>query len=237
MKNRRPLIGVTSGFDYEKNLVTINSGYLSAINASGGLGVALPAGMDEVIVDSLFERIDGILLSGGPDVDAKYWGEENLTFGGEISPLRDQCEIYIAREAVKRNMPLLGICRGAQLLNIALGGTIYQDIHSQIIDRIVIKHSQSAPKWYGTHDVFIDKESKIYQIYKRDSISVNSFHHQAVKEVAPGFKITCKSSDGIIEAIEHKENRFTLGVQWHPEVMWEKDNLQLKIFEHFIKSI
>lgn len=234
MKSKRPVIGITPGFDYENNRMFINRGYCEPISLSGGMPVLLPITGDEELLSEMIESFDGFLLSGGPDVDAMHWGECNFKFNGEISPYRDGMELFIARQAIAKDKPVLGICRGMQVMNIAMGGTIYQDIYSQNKDKEHIKHSQDAPKWYPTHKVTAQMGSKVYNAHEKDIISVNSFHHQAVRDVAPGFMVTAFSGDGIIEAIEHTVCRFAVGVQWHPELMWEKDPSFLKLFKVFV---
>jgi len=234
MKDKRPLIGITPGFDYSENRMFLNRGYSDAIILSGGMPVLVPITEDEKLLSEMIESFDGFLLSGGPDVDAVHWGEWNLRFNGEISPYRDSMELFIARQAIARDKPVLGICRGMHVMNIAMGGTIYQDIYSQIKDKELIKHSQNAPKWYPTHIVKAEKESIVYNAHNKDLICVNSFHHQAVRDAAPGFIVTARSEDGIIEAIEHTGCRFAVGVQWHPELMWERDPLFLELFKVFV---
>ncbi|MFZ5986206.1 MAG: gamma-glutamyl-gamma-aminobutyrate hydrolase family protein [Bacillota bacterium] len=236
MLDQRPLIAITPGFDYNGNKMYIHRGYYEGISLAGGLPVLLPTTEDEGMLSDIIERFDGFLLSGGPDVDASYFGEWNYKYTGEISPYRDKMEIFIAREVVSRNKPVFGICRGIQVLNVALGGTIYQDVYSQIKDRELVKHSQDAPRWYPTHNINIEKGSKVYESHGKEIVCVNSFHHQAVKDLAPGFEVTSRCDDGIIESIENPKCRFAVGVQWHPELMWEKDSAFLKLFENFVNA-
>ena len=236
MKQKRPLIGITAWHDYDNGSTYIKRGYIEGINKVGGLAVLLPGTLDDRVVSEYIERCDGFLLSGGADIDAKFFGERNLPFNGELSPYRDHMEIIITRKAVENNKPLFGICRGIQIMNVAMGGNIYQDISSQIKDRQLLKHEQDAPKWYPTHKIHIDRNSKLMQCLKSEEIEVNSFHHQAVKDVAHGFKVTASSEDGVIEAIEYTGHKFALGVQWHPEVMWQENNLFLNLFEEFVQG-
>lgn len=232
----KPLIGVTPWYDYENKLTFIKSGYCEGIIKAGGLPVLLPVLQEEYVLSDIYERVSGILLSGGPDVDARHYGELNMAYNGDISPLRDRMEIYLTRRAINEGMPILGICRGIQIMNAAMGGSIYQDIHLQHKDRELIKHSQQAPKWYPTHEINIKAGSKVRQIFNKENLSVNSFHHQSVKDVADCFEITSLAPDGIIEAIECKEHPFAVGVQWHPELMWEEDILHLEIFNEFVAA-
>ncbi len=233
---RRPLIGITPGYMDEKNRMFISRGYVEGVNKAGGLAVLLPLSVDEAVLKAAMESCDGFLLSGGPDIDAKYYGEPNYRFNGGINPARDRMEVYIAERAVAEGKPVLGICRGIQVLNVALGGSLYQDIHSQIKDRDLLKHSQEAPEWYPIHDVSVAKASKLWACYGKETLGVNSFHHQAVKLPGTGLKPVSWTVDGIIEAIEHEDHPFAVGVQWHPELMWQEDAGVLKLFEAFVSA-
>lgn len=236
MNAGKPLIGVTPGLDNTKDSLFIQNAYIASVIKAGGLPVLLPLTMDEKLADIIAGSFDGFLISGGPDVDARLYGEDNLPFNGEISPLRDYLETFIIKEAVRRNKPVLGICRGMQIMNTALGGTLYQDIHSQLPHRMLLKHSQNAPKWYPVHEIVLTGGSVASESFASLRADVNSFHHQAVKDPAPGFNITSRASDGIIESIEYSDHRYAVGVQWHPELMWQENPVYLKIFEKFVDS-
>ena len=234
MGKKWPIIGITSGYDYSKKMLFVKNGYYEGIINAGGLPLALPFSENEEVLLKIINTCDGFLISGGPDIDARLFGEENKIFNQEISPCRDMLEVYVIKKAIHMNKPLLGICRGIQVMNVAMGGTIYQDIYSQIKGKDLIKHSQTAPKWYPTHNVFTEKDSKLRGIFANEIIEVNSFHHQEVKELALCFSITATSSDGIIEGIEHKSHKFAVGVQWHPELMWNKSKEALRLFEELV---
>ncbi len=208
--------------------------YYDAINKVGGAAVIIPITDEESVYDDIIERCDGILLTGGADVDPHRYGEDIKVFNGEISPIRDKVELYLARRAVELNKPLLGICRGIQVINVALGGTLYQDIHAQIKDRELMQHFQKAPRWYPTHKILIEKGSHVFNAFGKTEAWVNSFHHQAIKDVAPGFRVTSHSTDGLIESIENDSLKFAVGVQWHPEAMWGKDEEYLGLFRLFV---
>jgi len=232
----RPLIGITAWYDYEKGDTYIKNGYIEAINQAGGMGILIPPVENEEIILGIFEKCRGILLSGGDDIDARYFGESNLPCNGEISPYRDRMEILFSRKAIECNKPILGICRGMQVMNVAMGGSIYQDIFSQLKYKDLVKHMQEAPKWYPVHRVSIDENSRLYRCMGKSSLEVNSFHHQAVKDLGDGFQATGRAEDGIIEAIEHSRNMFAIGVQWHPERMWEKSVECFKLFAGLVAA-
>lgn len=235
MKKPRPLIGLTAAYSNENDYSWLKSNYYEAISRAGGAPVLLPPAFDDSSFPDLIERCDGILIAGGPDIDPVHFGEPNKVYNGEISPLRDKLELFAARKAVEMDKPLLGICRGIQVINTALGGTLYQDIYAQIKQNEVLQHSQKAPNWYTTHDIAIEKDSHVYTSLKKTKARVNSFHHQAVKDPAPGFCVTSRSQDGIIESIENNSLKFAVGVQWHPECLWEKNSEHLGIFKLFIQ--
>lgn len=233
---KRPIIGITPGFMKDKNKLCLGQGYVEGVNKAGGLAFILPIVQNSDMTDRILETVDGILFSGGPDIDARYFGEENLKCGGEILPQRDSFELLLAKKAIEMRKAVLGICRGMQLLNVAMGGTLHQDIHTGRSPENALKHWQEAPEWYPVHDVQIIPGSKLHNIYSSDTLGVNSFHHQAVKETGSSLSIAAKSSDGIIEAVENLDNRFMVAVQWHPELMWQENLLHLKLFEEFVAA-
>jgi len=230
-----PIIGITCAQDNALGRVFLADYYYRAIENAGGSPVLLPPVRNAEKIRSIVERIDGLLLSGGSDVDPVFFGEEPLPGTGEITPERDWMEITATQTALAAGLPVLGICRGIQVLNIAAGGNIYQDIRGTVAK---IKHNQEAPRWYATHSVKILPESLLADITARTSLRVNSFHHQAVRDVAPGFRAVAWAADGIIEAIEYRspDARFALGVQWHPEVMWERETAHYRLFARFVAA-
>ena len=233
---KRPIIGVTPGFMREANRLFAVRGYVEGVNEAGGLAFILPLILDDDMACRIIESVDGILFAGGPDIDARYFGEENLKYGGEISPERDRAELLLAGKAIAAEVPILGICRGVQLINTALGGTLYQDIDADRGSGKPLKHRQEAPGWFPVHDVRIEEGSRLFDIYHTNLLGVNSFHHQAVKDVGRGLAVAAASSDGITEAVERSGNQFILGVQWHPELMWRETPVHLKLFEAFVNA-
>lgn len=232
----RPVIGITPGLLRDRNKLALGKGYADGVLRAGGLAVVLPLCSEAEIAGELLDAVDGVLFSGGADVDARHFGEENRKCGGEIAPERDGFELLLAGMAIARKMPVLGICRGLQLLNIALGGTIYQDIAVCRPQEILLKHWQEAPDWYPVHDVRITAGSRIHGIYGTSRLGVNSYHHQAIKEPGKGLAVTAVTSDGTIEAIEGMGDSYLTAVQWHPELMWQEDPIHLKLFESFVAA-
>lgn len=229
----QPHIGITTNFDPDLDRLTLTRYYVDSVEEAGGIPLLLPLAGKQETWDRYVEVLDGLLLSGGVDVDPGHFGEEPLPGLGEITPERDIFEIALAQQFMQAGKPILAICRGIQLLNIAAGGDIYQDITTQLPG--TLKHMQQAPRWYATHTVTIQGEGKLADIFHCSQIRVNSFHHQAVRLVADGFCVTARSLDGLVEAIEMTASRFTVGVQWHPECMWQRDRKHLALFLKFIE--
>lgn len=229
-----PVIGLTCNHEPANNRIAISRSYTRAVAAAGGLPVVLDVTGGEQMLKEILRLTDAVILTGGGDVDPFFIGEEPLPGCGEIDPERDQCEISLARLLMSSGLPVLGICRGMQVLNIAAGGDIYQDIISQRDS--LIKHAQLAPRWHPTHYINVAEGTRLASITGGGKIRVNSFHHQAVRHIAPGFLVSARSADGMVEAIEHPGLPFALGVQFHPETMWERDNLFLLLFEALVKA-
>lgn len=230
----RPLIGITTNHDDREKELRLRRHYVEAVIAAGGLPVLLPVVTDHEIITDYLARIDGLLLTGGGDIDPLLYGEDPLPENGRLDPLRDNFELELVRKAFETDLNILGICKGCQVLNLALGGSLYQDLYRQ--KAAVLKHVQEAPRWYPTHRVRIKRNSHLYGIVQQEFIKVNSIHHQAIKEVSPFFKVVAYSADGVIEAIEKKQGAFVLGVQWHPESLWKSSWENYNIFREFIKK-
>lgn len=232
---KRPVIGITASHDNEYREYRLKKKYSEAIYNAGGIPFILPVITEKKLIKLYIEKIDGLLLSGGLDVDPLIYGENPLPTNGSIDPERDLFELDLFKEAHSKGIAILGICKGCQIINIAAGGTLYQDIYNQIEG--VLKHKQEAPRWYPTHRVNIDKGTYLYHIIEKEKIRVNSIHHQAIKKVGPGFIVSARSDDGVIEAIEEKNGfRFIIGVQWHPETMWGNYSENYILFKEFIRN-
>ncbi len=238
----RPLIGITLGTPPPAAGAAergeprpgwfLPASYARAVVAAGGLPVALPPA-DPALADAVLARVDGLLLSGGADVDPAWFGEEPHPRLGRIDPERDAWEIALVRAALALEVPVLGICRGIQVLNAALGGPVYHDLPAQVPG--AWKHAQDAPRPYTTHAVRVEAGSRLAALLWPDGVPappalelrVNSFHHQAVRDPVPPFRAVAWAGDGVIEAIEAPGPGFALGVQWHPEDMADAGSLNL----------
>ncbi|MBD7909040.1 gamma-glutamyl-gamma-aminobutyrate hydrolase family protein [Sporosarcina gallistercoris] len=210
----KPLIGITCHHNFEYQYL-LNHSYVQSVTEAGGIPLLLAMGLKND-VGSLVERLDGLLLSGGFDINPLFYDEEPIKELGEISPGRDDNEMELVRAFLQADKPVLGICRGHQVLNVAQGGTMYQDIHA-LMDGDILQHVQNARRDHLSHRVELVENSKISTIFGTTNILVNSFHHQAVKDVSDGFTVGGTASDGVIEAIESEKHKFVIGVQWHPE--------------------
>lgn len=234
-KLRPPRIGISS--NRKDGLSCIAETYVQSILKAGGAPVLIPAITDIESLTAVIDGIDGLLMSGGGDINPLYVGEEPIPQLQDVDTFHDEYELILLRLAANRQLPIMGICRGHQLINVAFGGSIYQDIHSQHEARL-LKHSQTLSREYASHSVQItDSASRLSEILNKEpEILVNSFHHQAVKEVAPEFKGTAAAPDGINEAMEHPEKEI-FSVQWHPEAMAANgDELMLELFKHHVEA-
>lgn len=209
-----PVIGITGNFS-DGNL-SLGPGYYTSILEAGAIPLVIPPFDNDEALIGLLDRVDGLLLSGGADINPLYLKEEPLRDLHGVNPYRDRQELLLVRLAADRQIPMLGICRGIQVMNAALGGTLYQDIYSQR-EETRLKHSQDMPRESASHSVAIEPDSQLATIMGTTSLFVNSFHHQAVHQPAPGFRVTALSADGIVEAMESTEYKSMIGVQWHPE--------------------
>jgi len=234
----RPLVGITSGVN-DGGLVNLNKNYCLAIGESGGIPVVLPGlSLKKTTTGdwtrNIIGNLDGLLLSGGGDVDPAYFGEEPLTGTGQINPEMDLFELTIARGALELDLPVLAICRGMQVLNIVAGGDIWQDIRLGF--KRPIKHFQQAPNWYASHSIAVAKGSLLFDNLGLPQVRVNSFHHQVLRKVAPDFRVSARSTDGVIEGIESARHGYVLGVQFHPECLWRGSKEIRNLFHGFINA-
>ncbi|MCD8073124.1 MAG: gamma-glutamyl-gamma-aminobutyrate hydrolase family protein, partial [Alistipes sp.] len=211
--------------------------YIRAVEDAGGVPILIPAATDSGTLRRIVDTIDGLILTGGADVAGEYFGQETLEGVTEVVPRRDAYDFLLLRLAVDRGLPILGICRGMQVINIAFGGDIWQDIPA-CYPSASLQHTVLSPREKPCHPVRIEEGTRLASIIGKTATEVNSRHHQALRRVAEGFRIAATSPDGIIEAIEGYPCRRIMGVQWHPENLAAEDgNEEMKaLFEDFIRE-
>lgn len=236
MENKKPVIGLTSSFmiHEEMELVFLAHSYFDAIRHFGGIPLLIPVMATEEELTCLVDMCDGLLLTGGNDIDPVLFGENILNDTVVIAPERDSQEGKLIDMALERHLPILGICRGIQMLNVHLGGTLYQDIPSQIPSEV--SHRMEKPYHRASHDCVLESGTPLHTLCGRSAIGVNSHHHQSIKDLAPGFVCMGRCSDGVVEAMYDPHKPFCWGVQWHPERIWDIEDSSAKIFEAFINA-
>lgn len=213
----------------------INQSYVRALSAAGCAPVLIPLLSDDERLRAIYERLDGIIFPGGADVAPGEYGEEPIDNLNVIEPERDRTELTLARWAFDDDLPTLGICRGQQLLNVALGGTLYQDLRHQGVTKLEHSEAHDQGRTALIHKVRLDPDSRLAQLIDETSVDVNSLHHQAVKRAAAPLKVTGTSDDGVIEALESADRRFLIAVQWHPEEIDEIPWVR-RLFAGFAKA-
>ena len=228
----KPLVGVMPLWDDEKESIWMLPGYLDGLEEAGATPIIFPMTEDPDELSHLVDICDGILMTGGHDVSPSVYGEKPLE--GKVSCFvkRDNMEKIVLAEAMKKDKPVLGICRGIQFINAVLGGTLYQDLPIQHPSQV--DHHQTPPYDIPVHKVLIRKDTPLFDCLGTEVISVNSYHHQAVKDVAPGLEVMAEAEDGIVEAVFKPGCKFMWAVQWHPEFSYKTDENSKKIFKSFV---
>ena len=227
------MIGITPSLD-DQGMMYVNRDYIQSVLRAGAAPAVLPLTEDEHVQIALLTRLDGLLLSGGPDIDPVLYGEEKLPCCGEILSVRDAMELSLFRKALMAGLPVLGICRGLQVMNVALGGTLYQDIATQLPG--AIKHPRHDTPRDKVHEVTVTEHSGLHRITGLTQFGVNSRHHQGVKRLANGLAATAYSEDGLIEAFEYPAEKFVMAVQWHPESLSDRYPEAQAIFNAFAEA-
>ena len=231
----RPIIGITTAI--EESQLTLRPHYIEAVTDLGGVPLLLAKNDDKQSIKEQVDALDGLYLTGGKDINPSTYDEEPHPKLQAVEHGRDEYEIEIIKHAFKRNIPILGICRGSQLLNSLMDGTMYQDLEAQYEGDGLIQHVQESDRDYLQHSVLIEKGSRLHKITGRDKIRVNSHHHQANKDVDDKeFFISGRAPDGVIEAVEGKGDTFILGLQFHPEDSYTFDEPSKKILEAFLSE-
>lgn len=239
-------IGIVASLDEKGEAYRLEKTYVQAASAAGAEVWILPYAEansvnNETSLEARLDSISGLMFVGGGDIDPRYFGEEPKIGLGHVTPDRDVFEIQLIQIAWKKGIPLLGICRGMQVMNVALGGTLYQDIQTNA--EFFIQHSQKAPKGHPMHRLTLAPGSYLQSVLGQTDVRVNSFHHQAVHRLAPAFKAIAWSADGLIEAIESLRMEkgqmiWSLGVQWHPEALWAGgDPFSDRLFQAWINTL
>jgi putative glutamine amidotransferase len=240
-RGRAPVIGITADFtpaQRHRNAAAREAAhflphrYCRAVEDAGGVALILPAMNSAAALGRVFDLLDGLLISGGDfDIHPSYYGEKPAPGLGVIKQERTEFELDLTAAALKRDLPLLGLCGGEQAINVVLGGTLYQDIPTQLPS--AGNHQQSERKEIGGHRIIVHARTRLKAILRRQSVEVNTTHHQAVKRVGKGLVVNATAEDGLIEGIESERHEFVMGLQWHPEVLAPRHEHQRRIFAAF----
>ena len=233
-----PLIGLTSYRHLNTYGVPLNSiteAYVRAVSVSGAIPVMVPLGLPEETLDVLLERLDGILFTGGGDVHPERYGSQAHPLVDDVDTDRDRVEIHLLSRTLERGLPFLGICRGLQVINVALGGTLFEDIFDQRPNSLKHQYYPNWPRNYLAHDIQVDQNSQLHRMLGSPKIAVNSLHHQGIRDLAGPLKATAFAPDGVIEAFELSDHPFGMAVQWHPEWLQEHPPMQ-SIFRAFVRA-
>lgn len=238
-----PLIGIPTRYDNSgmyanRPIQAQNDAYLQAVQDAGGIPFMIPLGLKETSLRGLFDMADGILLSGGGDIDPSHYGQAPHPSLSDVQPERDRTEIILSRWAAAEGKPILGICRGFQVMGVAAGGNMYQDVFT--LRDNTQKHSffdnSGKPRNYLAHNVVLDDTCRLARIFGETSFLVNSLHHQAVKEIPAPYRVVGHASDGVNEALELPNHPFFCGVQWHPEELTKNTPQAPLLFQAFIQA-
>ena len=231
---KRPVIGVVPLWNETKNNIWIKPGYMDGLEGAGAVPVLLPLTVSESVLKQLADLLDGVLFTGGGDLDPKMYGQVKSDYCGEINETRDQMETYLFREAViNQRKPALGICRGLQLFNVMLGGSLYQDIPAEYSKEI--NHYAGPPYDVHVHPVRILPESPLGKLMGSERLDVNSNHHQGINKLAKELEIMALADDGVVEAVYMPERPYVWAVQWHPELL-PNDEASKILFASFVEN-
>ncbi len=241
MKTKKPVVGITAFCDCEHNkkYTKIRCSYINAVYRAGGTPIVIPPFDSTKQLKEYIDLVDALVLSGGEDVAPASYGEDKVIELENINTDRDKWEFSLFKEAYKAKIPILGICRGMQLINVSLGGSLYQDIEQQLnckFSHLPLDSKRRENLEYVSHKIDILKDTRLNKILSADHLNVNSHHHQAIKEIAESLNIAAKSECGIVEAVENKAETFLMGVQWHPEDLIDNYSCFINLFAELIKA-
>ena len=231
---KRPVIGLVPLYDRERDSYWMLPGYAEGLMEAGVLPVILPLTDRRELLEQASEQCDGFLFTGGQDVAPERYGETPLSCCGERCPQRDSMESTLLALALERDKPVLGICRGLQFLNAALGGTLYQDLPQQHPSGVI--HRQAPPYDLPSHQVELEPGSPLRALLGKDRLAVNSCHHQGIHILAPALKAMARAEDGLVEAVWAPEHRWVWAVQWHPEFSFHRDGDSVRLFQAFAQA-
>ena len=231
---KKPVIAVTPMYSSQNERYNLKGEYIRMLAEMGAVPLIMPLTSDRTILEYFLDHCDGLVFSGGYDIAPAYYGQTDEGLCGVIQPIRDEMELWLCREAVDRDLPVLGICRGHQVLNVALGGSMYQDLMAQT--GTALQHQEPQPVDGMVHDVALAADTPLARLQGTVSMRVNSRHHQAIRDLAPGLVVQATAPDGVIESVWLPEKRFVWGVQWHPESIWTISEPNRKIAEAFLQA-
>lgn len=233
---KKPIIGLTPLIDQDKNWVWMLPAYLDVIKQVGGIPMILPCIEEPPDVQQLANCIDGLLIPGGQDVQPSLYGEQPLEQTDKPCTERDSFELLLLKEFLKTDKPIFGICRGSQIINVSLGGRLYQDLPTQKPSKTIKSHNQECPYSKTVHTIAVEPNSLLYQSVGVETLSVNSLHHQGISTLAKPLAVAGRADDGLIESYYHPGKPFLLGVQWHPEFLFRDYPEQLALFQKFVEA-
>ncbi len=243
--HRRPVIGIATqtlaAVPGERPACWVmGRSYIEELRKVGAIPWIIPlVPHDTETLQQIFERLDGVFITGGVDVDPSHYGESKLPLCGETDPDRDAVEMGLLRHALDRNLPILAVCRGIQILNVTCGGTLYQDVTSQVPAALKHDHFPTVEKpsrKFLAHEISVKPQSRLGGILGDEVVPVNSMHHQAIKNLAPNLTPTAFATDGIIEAVESMDGGYLIAVQWHPEELTESHPGMARLFSSFAEA-